>query len=80
MPAPIEASIKTKVIRQWLSGDSRQKIAIDNNVRESTVGSIVNYFKIGLDSSEFDSAMELVLQAKKQGLILSDLASNFRLH
>jgi hypothetical protein len=80
MPAPIEASVKSKVIQQWLAGDSRSKIAIDNNIGEGTVGSIVNYFKIGLDNSEFDSARELALQAKKQGLNLSDLASNFRLH
>jgi hypothetical protein len=80
MPAPIEASIKTKVIRQWLSGDSRSKIAMDNNIGEGTIGNIINYFKIGLDNSEFDSARELALQAKKQGLNLSDLASNFRLH
>jgi hypothetical protein len=80
MPAPVEASIKTKVIQQWLSGYSRAKIATDNNIGEGTVGSIVNYFKIGLDDSEFDSARELALQAKKQGLTLSDLASNFRLH
>ena len=41
LPA-IEASIKRKVIQQWLSGDSRPKIAIDNNIGEGTVGSIVN--------------------------------------
>jgi hypothetical protein len=80
MPASIEASIKTKVIRQWLAGDSRSKIATDNKIGEGTVGSIVNYFKIGLDNSEFDSARELALEAKKEGLNLSDLASNFRLH
>ena len=80
MPASIETSIKRKVIQQWLSGDLRQKIAIDNNIGEGTVGSIVNYFKIGLDNSKFDSARELALQAKKQGLNLSDLASNFRIH
>jgi hypothetical protein len=67
MPPAIEASIKRKVIQQWLSGDSRPKIAIDNNIGEGTVGSIVNYFKIGLDTAEFDSARELALQAKKQG-------------
>jgi hypothetical protein len=66
MPPSIEASIKTKVIRQWLAGDSRSKIAIDNKIGEGTVGSIVNYFKIGLDNSEFDSARELALQAKKR--------------
>jgi hypothetical protein len=68
MPPAIEASIKTKVIQQWLAGDARAKIAIDNNIGEGTVGSLVNYFKIGLDNSEFDSARELALQAKKQGL------------
>jgi hypothetical protein len=49
MPAPIEAYIKTKVIQQWLAGHPRSKIAIDNNIGEGTVGSIVNYLKIGLD-------------------------------
>ena len=68
MPASIESSIKKKVIQQWLPGDSRAKIAIDNNIGEGTVGSIVNYFKIGLDQSEFDSARELAIQAKKHGL------------
>jgi hypothetical protein len=53
MSAPIEISIKRKVIQQWLSGDLRPKIAIDNNIGEGTVGSIINYFKIGLDAAEF---------------------------
>src|ERR687888_2532502 len=80
MPPSIEPSIKTRVIQQWLSGDPRPKIAVDNDIGEGTVGSIINYFKIGLDSGEFDSAREIALAAKKQGLNLSDLASNFRLH
>src|SRR5919198_2626238 len=80
MPPSIEPSIKTRVIQQWLSGDPRPKIALDNDIGEGTVGSIINYFKIGLDSGEFDSAREISVAAKKQGLNLSDLASNFRLH
>jgi uncharacterized protein (UPF0335 family) len=80
MPAPIDEIIKRKVIQQWLSGDLRPRIAIDNNIGEGTVGSIINYFKIGLDAAEFDSSRELALQAKKQGLNLSELAANFRLH
>jgi post-segregation antitoxin (ccd killing protein) len=63
-----------------ISGDLRPRIAIDNNIGEGTVGSIINYFKIGLDAAEFDSSRELALQAKKQGLNLSELAANFRLH
>jgi hypothetical protein len=80
MPAPINEIVKRRVIQQWLSGEARAKIAIDNNVGEGTVSSIISYFKIGLDDAEFDSSRELALQARKQGLNLSDLASNFRLH
>ena len=80
MPAPIDEIVKRRVIQQWLSGESRDKIAIDNNIGEGTVSGIVIDFKIGLDNSEFDSARELALAAKKQGLNLSELASNFRLH
>jgi hypothetical protein len=71
---------KPIVIRQWLAGDSRAKIAIDNNVGEGTVSSIVNNFKIELDNSEFDSARELALELKKQRVRLNDLALHFRLY
>jgi hypothetical protein len=80
MPAPIDDITKRRVVQQWLSGDSRPKIAIDNKLGEGTVSGIVSEFKIGLDNGEFDSSRELALQARKQGLNLSDLPSNFRLH
>ena len=80
MPAPVDEQIKRKVIQQWISGDSRAKIATDNNIGEGTVSSIVIDFKVGLDNSEFDSARELAVMARKQGLNLSELASSFRLH
>jgi hypothetical protein len=80
MPAPINETVKRQVVQQWLSGEAQAKIAIDNNVGEGTVSGIVSDFKVGLDIAEFDSARELALAAKKQGLNLSDLASNFRLH
>jgi hypothetical protein len=71
MPAPVDEQIKRKVIQQWISGDSRAKIATDNNIGEGTVSSIVIDFKVGLDNSEFDSARELAVMARKQGLNLS---------
>ena len=80
MPPPIDASIKRKVIQEWLSGIPRSKIAIDNNIGEGTVSGIVSEFKIGLDNGEFDSSRELALAAKKQGLNLSDLAAHARLY
>jgi hypothetical protein len=80
MPAPIDASIKRKVIQQWLSEEARAKIAIDSNIGEGTVSSIVSEFKIGLNDSEFDCVRELALAAKKQGLTVVDLASHFRVY
>jgi hypothetical protein len=80
MPAPIDEIVKRRVVQQWLAGDSRPKIAIDNNIGEGTVSGIVSEFKIGLDSSEFDSARQLSLEVRKQGLTMSELSSHVRLY
>jgi hypothetical protein len=80
MPAPINEIVKRRVIQQWLSGEARAKIAIDNNVGEGTVSGIVSEFKISLDAAEFDSARELALQVRKQGLTTSELSSHVRLY
>jgi hypothetical protein len=79
MPAPIDDQTRKQVIQQWISGDNRDKIAIDNGIGEGTVSGIVNDWKKGLEASEYESVRELAVQSKKQGLALSDLASGFRL-
>ena len=38
----IDKSVKTKVIKQWLDGDSRDKIASDNQIGAGTVSGIIN--------------------------------------
>jgi hypothetical protein len=53
MAAPIDEIVKRRVIQQWLSGESRDKIAADNNIGSGTVSSIVNNYKIGLDNLDF---------------------------
>jgi hypothetical protein len=80
MPAPIDDITKRRAVQQWLSGDSRPKIAIDNNLGEGTGSGFVRDFKIGLDSSEFDSTRELALEVMKQGLTMSELSSHVRLY
>jgi uncharacterized protein (UPF0335 family) len=80
MPAPINEIIKKRVVQQWLGGEARDKIASDLQIGAGTVSSIVSEFKIGLDNAEFDSARELALAAKKQGMTLSELSSNYRLY
>src|ERR687887_675883 len=79
MPAPIDEIVKRRVVQQWLSGESRDKISADNNVGEGTVANIVDDYKIGLDNLDFDSFRELMLEAKKRGMTPRDVASHFRL-
>src|ERR687888_2776828 len=80
MPAPIDEIVKRKVVQQWLSGESRDKISVDNNIGEGTVANIVDDYKIGLDNLDFSSFRELMLEAKKRGMTPRDLASHFRLY
>jgi hypothetical protein len=80
MPAPINEQTRKQVIHQWVSGDNRDNIAIDNGIGEGTVSGIVSDWKTGLEDSEYESVRELSVQSKKQGLALSDLSSRFRLY
>jgi hypothetical protein len=80
MPSAIDHIIKRKVIKQWISGVRRDKIASENNIGAGTVTSIINNYKVGLDNSDFESVRELAVEIRKQGLNLADLASHFRLY
>ena len=80
MPSAIDEIIKRRVIQQWLSGEARDKIASDLQVGAGTVSGILIDFKKSLQASDIDSARELAIHAKKQGLNLSELASHFRLY
>jgi hypothetical protein len=80
MPAAINEQTRKQVIHQWISGDTRNKIAIDNTIGEGTVSGIVNEWKREVEDSEYESVRELAVQSKKQGSALSDLASQFRFY
>jgi hypothetical protein len=66
MPSAIGEIVKRRVIEQWISGDSRDKIAAENNIGAGTVTSIVNNYKVELENSDFGSVRELMAEAKKQ--------------
>ena len=78
MPAAIDAQVKKQVINQWLSGDSRDRIAADNDIGAGTVSNIINEWKKGVEDSDYDSVRELAVYSKKEGLGLSELASSFQ--
>jgi hypothetical protein len=80
MPSAIDPEVKKQVIKQWLSGDSRDRIAADNDIGAGTVTNIINEWKKGVQDSEYQSVRELAVYSKKEGLDLSELASRFRLY
>jgi hypothetical protein len=80
MPAAIDPVIKKQVINQWLSGDSRDRIAADNGIGAGTVSNIIDEWKKGVQDSDYESIRELSVFCKKQGVTLNALASCIRLN
>jgi hypothetical protein len=58
MPAPIDEIIKRRVIQQWLAGEAREKITVDNSIGAGTVSIIVDDYKTGLVRFDLDSFRE----------------------
>jgi len=58
MPPQIQEVIRRQVIEQWLSGESRDKIASDLQIGAGTVISIVSDFKKNLQALDIDSARD----------------------
>jgi hypothetical protein len=64
----------------WLAGEAREKIIADTNIGAGTVSIIVDDYKSGLDNFDLDSFRELILEARKRGMTVADLASFFRIY
>jgi hypothetical protein len=80
MGSAINEIIKRRVIEQWLSGETRDKIAEDLQIGTGSVSSIVSDFKKNLQDSDLDSVRQFVVDIKKQGFTLSDLAPHVRIN
>jgi hypothetical protein len=80
MPPPIDDQVRSQVIKEWLSGNTRNEIASKNKIGAGTVSNIINDWKKGLDNSEYESIRELAVFSKKEAMTLSDMAENVRLN
>src|SRR5919202_2652472 len=80
MPPLTDEQTRRNVIRQWILGFPRDKIAEQNNIGAGTVSSIVASYKVGLDEVDFDSIRQLAVEARQHGLNFSDLALHFRMY
>src|SRR5438270_6220719 len=79
MPSAIDTQVKKQIIKQWFSGDSRDRIAADNNIGAGTVTNIINEWKKGLADLDYETLRELAVFSKKRGLSLGDHVSSVRL-
>jgi uncharacterized protein YnzC (UPF0291/DUF896 family) len=79
MPSTIGELVKKRVIEKWINGFPRDKIASDLQIGAGSVSGIVSDFKKNLQESDIDSVRELAVEAKKEGLSVSDLANHIRL-
>jgi hypothetical protein len=68
MPAAIDTVIKKQVVNQWLSGDSRDRIAAENDIGAGTVSKIIDEWKKGVQDSGYEFIRELWVFGKKQGI------------
>jgi hypothetical protein len=80
MPAAIDSQVKKNVVKEWLAGNSRDKIATDNEIGAGTVTNIINEWKEGIEVPEYESVRELAVYSKKEGFGLSHIASSIRLN
>ena len=58
MPSVIQELVKRRVIQQWISGVSRDKIPADNNIGAGIVSSIINGYKTQIENSDLGSVRD----------------------
>jgi hypothetical protein len=71
--------MKTKVIRQWLNGLTREEIARDNDIGEGTVTGIIQDARKQKEYSDIDLLRQISIKLKEEGLDLPSLAFAIRL-
>src|SRR5215211_8608724 len=78
MGGKIPRPIRVQVIRAWLEGKSRDKIAQELHISTGAVSSIIKDF--GKDDPEFDLLREVAVKIKDQGIDIQSFAPLVRLY
>src|SRR5690349_2296135 len=77
MGSKIPKPIKLDVIRKWLEGKSRNKIAKEVGIGAGTVSGIIEEFR--QNDPEFDLLREVAVKLKNQGINIESFSSLVRL-
>ena len=74
----IPHTLKSKILAQWLSGLSRDEIALANHTRQGSVSVILKELRTELP--DLDLMRELAVKLKKENLTVLDLSHALRIH
>jgi hypothetical protein len=78
MPFGISPETRNQVIREWLAGEPRDKIASDTELAAGTVTNIVRDWRHKLGYPTADALRQLAIDLKRQGISTTDCAIGFR--
>jgi uncharacterized coiled-coil DUF342 family protein len=78
MPTKLPDNIKSLVIQQWLKGEQRDKIAVDNGLSAGAVTNIVNNWRQALGFAAADELRDLAVTINKIGITPAQCAVGFR--
>ena len=68
MPSRLPDNYKSLVIHEWLNGEQRDKIAVDNGLSAGSVTNIVNQWRAALGFPTADALRELAVTLRKVGI------------
>jgi hypothetical protein len=78
MPIGISHDTRNQVIREWLAGESRDKITSDTELAAGTISNIVRNWRHELGYPTADALRQLAIDLKRLGISTTDCAIGFR--
>jgi hypothetical protein len=78
MPIGISHETRNQVIREWLAGEPRDKIASDTGLAAGTITNIVRDWRHELGYPTADALRQLAIDLKRLGISTTDCAIGFR--
>ena len=79
MPIGISHDTRNQVIREWLAGEPRDKIASDTELAAGTITNIVRDWRHELGYPTADALRQLAIDLKRLGISTVDCAIGFRI-
>ena len=79
MPKIISPEDKLAAIGNWLDGETREDIALNNRIASGSVYNIVQEWSNRIGTEKAEVLRELAVKLKKNGLTVGDCARGFRM-